>query len=264
MSAPENSAVKIDNYPIKSYKLGSGIVHEVQLYDIPGLFAPNAITARFARYVDGLADKVVFDIGTGTGILAIWAALKGARKVYAVDPFYRHIEAARLNAALNGVDSVVEFFMGKNFVCTEESHIRADVILGDVSGIAEKVARALGWYPEGVPAGGYDGATNIVDLIKGAPNCLNENGKLYFPVSMGLSDDTKIKRTSQEYFENVEPVRPMPANFPLTEEEAEKIREAYGGKMPYFIKLIERKGKLWWQGQIFKATRPKAATIHAE
>ena len=41
-----------------------------------------------------LADKIVLDVGTGTGVLAVWAAKAGAKHVYAVDASgaYQHAE----------------------------------------------------------------------------------------------------------------------------------------------------------------------------
>ena len=52
-------------------------------------------------------DKVVLDVGTGSGILAIWAAQCGARKVYAVEATYMAVHARKLVAA-NGLENVVE------------------------------------------------------------------------------------------------------------------------------------------------------------
>src|SRR5581483_6502210 len=45
----------------------------------------------------------VLDLCTGSGILAIHAALRGAESVWAVDISRRAVWAARLNARLNGV-----------------------------------------------------------------------------------------------------------------------------------------------------------------
>ena len=51
--------------------------------------------------------KTVLDVGTGSGILAIWAAQCGARKVYAVEATYMATHAKKLVEA-NGLGDVVE------------------------------------------------------------------------------------------------------------------------------------------------------------
>ena len=50
---------------------------------------------------------MVLDVGTGTGVLAVWAAQAGARKVYAVEAS-KMAHHARQMALRNGVDTVVE------------------------------------------------------------------------------------------------------------------------------------------------------------
>ena len=52
-------------------------------------------------------DKVVLDVGTGSGILSIWAAQAGAKKVYAVEATAMAVHARKLVTA-NGLDEVVE------------------------------------------------------------------------------------------------------------------------------------------------------------
>ena len=60
-----------------------------------------------ARLRDGFAKRVL-DVGCGTGILSLICARKGAWAVHAVDRDPEAIEAARLNAAANRLEEVIE------------------------------------------------------------------------------------------------------------------------------------------------------------
>ena len=51
--------------------------------------------------------KVVVDVGTGTGVLSIWSAKAGARKVYAIDVTETAKHALKCTAA-GGVGDVVK------------------------------------------------------------------------------------------------------------------------------------------------------------
>ena len=78
----------------------------------PPLWAwPWAGGQALARYVldhpDLVLTRSVADIGTGGGIVAIAAALAGARRVDAIDIEPFAVEACRLNAAVNHVAAVV-------------------------------------------------------------------------------------------------------------------------------------------------------------
>ena len=55
---------------------------------------------------DVFRDKVVMDVGTGSGILAVWAAQAGARKVYAIE-YTDMAKHAREVMKANGVDHIV-------------------------------------------------------------------------------------------------------------------------------------------------------------
>lgn len=55
----------------------------------------------------------VLDVGTGTGILALAAALFNARSVLAIDSDPLAVEAARLHVAINGFDSIIRVEEGR-------------------------------------------------------------------------------------------------------------------------------------------------------
>lgn len=70
----------------------------------PGVFRPISDTRLLARCARPLAPNArVLDLCTGSGALAVDAALHGAAHVTAVDISRRATAAARLNGALNGV-----------------------------------------------------------------------------------------------------------------------------------------------------------------
>src|ERR671914_513187 len=73
---------------------------------LPGVFRPRSDTwllAAALRRQPQLRGGAVLDVCTGSGALAVAAALAGARSATAVDVSRRAVLTARLNARLNGV-----------------------------------------------------------------------------------------------------------------------------------------------------------------
>lgn len=66
----------------------------------------------FFQNVTDFRDKVVLDVGTGTGILAFFAAQAGARKVYAVEAS-QSASTAEILLKRNGFSGVVQIVRGK-------------------------------------------------------------------------------------------------------------------------------------------------------
>ncbi len=84
----------------------------------------QAITANAADF----AGKVVVDVGTGSGILALFAAAAGARKVYALEAS-DSAARARMLVAANGLSHIIEVIQCK----VEEVTLpeKADIIVSE-------------------------------------------------------------------------------------------------------------------------------------
>jgi ribosomal protein L11 methyltransferase len=95
--------------------------------------------------------REVLDVGTGSGILAIAAALLGAARVVALDIDGVAVSVARQNVALNGLEGrvqVVEGSLGASGPLPDVDAARFDVVLANVSSVgisemAPALARAL-------------------------------------------------------------------------------------------------------------------------
>ena len=96
-------------------------------------------TALCLNWLDqaDLKDKTVIDYGCGSGILAIAAALLGAKKVIGIDTDPQALEATQANAERNNVE--IATYLPKD--CPNE---RADVVLANIlAGPLQKLAPTL-------------------------------------------------------------------------------------------------------------------------
>jgi ribosomal protein L11 methyltransferase len=73
----------------------------------------------------------VIDIGTGSGVLAMAAALDGASEVIGIDIDQDAIDAARASAALNSLPPVIDFVTGDFRITPPEP---ADLVLANLTG----------------------------------------------------------------------------------------------------------------------------------
>jgi methylase of polypeptide subunit release factors len=228
--------------------------HDFELDVAPDyLFMPNQTTKLFTKSITIYPHDVVFDIGSGVGPLTVWAAKEPSEHVYSVEIVRSQFDLLMKNLEKNNVEDKVSAYCG-SFFGPFQPGLKADAIIADVSGIAEGPARALGWYPEEIPTGGYDGTEVIIPVLEQAGRYLHDGGRLYFPCALDLSDGNKIMKSAASNFRNLE--RKVNVQFPLTAKQHEDLVASVKEEQHY-IKTDRMKGsRNVWIGQIYEATDP--------
>jgi len=99
-------------------------------------------TALCLEWMDGVdfRDRVVIDYGCGSGVLAVAAALKGARRVFAVDHDPQALTATRDNAARNAVSERIETALPGQFEDARADVVLANILAGPLIELAERIA----------------------------------------------------------------------------------------------------------------------------
>jgi ribosomal protein L11 methyltransferase len=115
-------------------------------------------TALCLEWLDGqdLADRVVIDYGCGSGVLAIAAALLGARRVIGVDNDPQALQASADNAARNGVAERIELHLPDADNGTPAQLLVANILAGPLFELAPRFASRL-------EAGGRIALSGILD-----------------------------------------------------------------------------------------------------
>lgn len=148
------------------------------------------IQSEFQPWVDPETVRRVLDIGTGSGCIAIAAALALPRAtVDAVDLSNDALEVARINVARYGLAERV------NVVCSDVYSAlgasRYEVIVANPPYVGEEELRALPEEYAREPRlglyGGDDGLDIVRRILSGAQDHLSENGALI--VEVGNSED---------------------------------------------------------------------------
>jgi len=115
----------------------------------PEVFPPQQefLLGEFMQNFPDLANAEVADIGTGSGIEAISAALFGAKHVDAIDINPVALECAKANSKLNRVSEKITFILSNLFVSIESSKkynlILANLPFVDFDGGREPIDLAL-------------------------------------------------------------------------------------------------------------------------
>lgn len=180
----------------------------------PETFRPSTVSQLLADALTIGKGDVVIDAGCGSGVLAIIAAKLGASKVYGVDAAKGTVEIASANAEANGVADQTEFYEGDLFEPLPPN-LRADVVIGDVSGIPDEIARASGWFPSGL-AGGPSGAELPMRMLAEAKRLLAAGGRMFLPTG-SLQDEDSILDKAKSVYGSIKQLAerhiPLPSNL---------------------------------------------------
>lgn len=224
----------------------------VDIEPADGVFTPTQHGLFYAEQVTVRSGERVIDIGTGSGILAIYAAKVGA-KVFATDVDARAVQAACRNAELNGVD--INCKQGAMFgEHVAEPCAPFDVILANLPNeIVAPAALARLEQAEAVSvAGGKRGNALLLELLETAPKHMHQFSRLYLPVH-SLTDWHGTLRAALATFQSrLVGFADLPAKqFVLDELPFYRDLDERG-----VITLFQKDGGWFTRGYVFELTLP--------
>ncbi|MCI0484978.1 MAG: 50S ribosomal protein L11 methyltransferase [candidate division NC10 bacterium] len=115
-------------------------------------------------------NQSVLDVGTGTGILAIYAAIRAAREVVAIDPDFEACRVCRGNIMKNGLNQKVHLINGRVEALSDRrlfdvvvANLGADTLTRVLPALGARVPPDGFIVTSGVPAGAQSEFSNLVE-----------------------------------------------------------------------------------------------------
>lgn len=169
---------------------------EIELELDEYVFPPSPNGSFYAESLRVEEGESVIDIGTGSGILAIYAAKSGGI-VSATDIDPHAIAVARRNAALNKAN--IEFAQGEMFASFDR---KFDVIFANLPNeiVPEQYLKEIGAALTKTFDGGVLGNKYILELLEAAPRYMHWNSRLYLPVHT-LTDFNQTLRAAVSHYQ---------------------------------------------------------------
>jgi len=243
MTVPKSNEIK--------FTIGSGV--EIRLMTVPGVFAPNMTTTLLIQAVNEtiMEPVTLLDLGCGTGVVGIALHQQGLIKspLYASDMSESAAHCARKNCDSYGC--VAKIYSGSLFNPWKDK--KFDVIVDDISGIAQGVAEVSPWF-QGVPCDtGEDGTDLVVEILRTAPHHLKEGGCMFFPV-LSLSNVDMLLKVAKENFATIKKVGFH--QWPLPEELKVHMPLLQKLKAEGLIELEERFGMVLCYTEVYCSSNP--------
>jgi precorrin-6B methylase 2 len=215
----------------------------------PGVFAPSTTSTVVAQALEISPGDVVIDAGCGSGVLSFVAARLGAERVYGCDISEESVRVAGENARRLNLADVTEFRVGSLLEPVRD--VRADVVIGDVSGVPDPIAQISGWFPGG-RGGGPTGAELPVAMLDEIGESLKPGGRVYLPTGTLQAENTVLEAARKVFGKNIEKLverdLPLPNLIARSKEAARLVSDG-------LIHLRTRGSRLLWRLTVWRCTR---------
>lgn len=214
------------------------------------VFHPTHTSRTLADALEVNEGDTVIDCGCGSGVLAFVAARLGAGRVIGCDISSPAVEQARENAGILGLEDLTEFRVGS--LLEPVSGEKADVIIGDVSGVADDIGKLSGWFPDG-SAGGPTGAELPTKMLEEIDGILRPGGRLYLPTGT-IQNESRILDVARRVFGTANMEKVMEREFPLPDVVA-KSKEVARLVGQGFVSLRTRGSRVLWRLSVWRCVR---------
>lgn len=219
----------------------------------PGVFSPNKTTELLLEAVlrNPVEGKSALDLGCGCGIVGIVVTKNGRLgRGCGSDISGVAVENAKANARKLGVE--MDLREGSLFEPWGDE--KFDMIMHDVSGLAEPIARLSPWYPPEIHSeAGLDGTAWISKVLEEATLHLNTGGVLYFATA-SLSNEVKILEKARSRFPRVECL--LKKSWPFREDFWQKLMSNETARRLIeqgVVKVIQKGRRFLWDTSIYMA-----------
>jgi SAM-dependent methyltransferase len=142
--------------------------------------------------------KRILEIGCGSGFISRELILSG--KCFGNEHYLSDISAEAVDFAKEALKDSVP---SKNFrvgSCLRPWKFeRFDLIVSDVAGISNSIAKISSWYQGVEYEAGEDGLVNTLDVLSAAKDCLKPSGTLVFPI-LSLSNRKRLRFELNKFF----------------------------------------------------------------
>jgi methylase of polypeptide subunit release factors len=215
------------------------------------VFAPTHTSHEVAEGLVVNPGDTVIDVGAGSGILSIVAAKLGAAKVFGTEVNRESVRFASMNAESLGLADRIVFRLGSLFEPLRD--VRANVVIGDVSGVPDEIAKVSDWFPGGF-SGGPTGAEVPVAMLEASRAHLLPGGRLYLPTG-SIQDENAVLRAARRVFGEGRMRQLRERLLPLPGKISENVvvrRLMESGVVEFF----RRGSRLVWRLRIWELTAP--------